>query len=63
MGLTAINYNLYTENTIIMDTSKIVGEKIKSLRESQYISMEEIAQRNGLAIEQIERIEKNNDLP
>ena len=39
-----------------MDTSKIVGEKIKSLRESQSISMEELAQRSGLAIEQIERI-------
>ena len=34
-----------------MDTSKIVGEKIKSLRESQSISMEELAQRSGLAIE------------
>ena len=32
-----------------MDTSKIVGEKIKSLRESQSISMEELAQRSGLA--------------
>ena len=30
-----------------MDTSKIVGEKIKSLRESQSISMEELAQRSG----------------
>ena len=39
-----------------MDTSKIVGEKIKSLRESQSISMEELAQRSGLAIEQIERM-------
>ena len=29
-----------------MDTSKIVGEKIKSLRESQSISMEELAQRS-----------------
>lgn len=48
---------------IIMDTSKIVGEKIKSLRESQSISMEELAQRSGLAIEQIERIENNIDLP
>ena len=33
-----------------MDTSKIVGEKIKSLRESRSISMEELAQRSGLAI-------------
>ncbi len=46
-----------------MDTSKIVGEKIKSLRESRSISMEELAQRSGLALEQIERIEDNIDLP
>ena len=46
-----------------MDTSKIVGEKIKSLRESKNISMEELAERSGLAIEQVERIENNIDLP
>ena len=46
-----------------MDTSKIVGEKIKSLRESKGISMEELAERSGLAIEQVERIENNIDLP
>ena len=46
-----------------MDTSKIVGEKIKSLRESQSISIEQLAERSGLAVEQIERIEKNIDLP
>ena len=46
-----------------MDTSKIVGEKIKSLRENRSITMEELAQRSGLAIEQVERIENNIDLP
>ena len=46
-----------------MDTSKIVGEKIKSLRESQSVSIEELAQRSGLSVEQIERIEGNTDLP
>ena len=40
-----------------MDTSKIVGEKIKSLRENRNISTEELAQRSGLAVEQVERIE------
>ena len=39
-----------------MDTSKIVGEKIKSLRESQSISIEQLAERSGLAVEQIERL-------
>ena len=46
-----------------MDTSKIVGEKIKALREDKTITIEELAQRSGLAIEQIERIENNIDIP
>lgn len=46
-----------------MDATKIVGEKIKGLRESKSISKEELAERSGLAIEQIERIENNIDLP
>lgn len=46
-----------------MDASKIVGEKIKSLRESKSIAIEELAQRSGLAVEQIERIENNIDIP
>ena len=46
-----------------MDTSKIVGEKIKALREDKSISIEELAQRSGLAIEQVERIENNIDIP
>lgn len=46
-----------------MDTSKIVGERIKALRENQGISLEQLAERAGLAIEQIDRIENNIDLP
>ena len=46
-----------------MDTSKIVGEKIKSLREAKGIGIEELAERSGLALEQIQRIETNIDLP
>jgi len=46
-----------------MDTSKIVGEKIKNLRESKSITRDELAQRSGLAVEQVERIETNIDLP
>ena len=46
-----------------MDASKIVGEKIKALREEKHMSMEELANRSGLAIEQVERIEDNIDLP
>jgi transcriptional regulator with XRE-family HTH domain len=46
-----------------MEANKIVGEKIKAMRESQQISVKEMAERSGLAIEQIERIENNIDLP
>lgn len=62
-GSTTIIHNFSDRKRFIMDTSKIVGEKIKTLRENQSISMEELAQRSGLAIEQIERIERNIDLP
>ena len=51
------------ENTVNMDTTKIVGEKIRTLRESLSISMEELEERSGLAVEQIERIENNVDIP
>ena len=44
-----------------MDSTKIVGEKIKSLRETKEISVAELAVRSGLAEEQIERIENNVD--
>lgn len=46
-----------------MDNTKIVGEKIRSLRETKGISAEELADRSGLALEQIARIEDNIDLP
>lgn len=46
-----------------MDNSKIVGEKIKSLRETKEISIEELAERSGLSLEQVQRIEENVDLP
>ena len=45
-----------------MDTSKIVGEKIKALRENKSITIEELAKRSGLAVEQVERIEGNIDI-
>lgn len=46
-----------------MDTTKFVGEKIKSLRETKNISIDELAERSGLALEQVHRIEDNIDLP
>jgi transcriptional regulator with XRE-family HTH domain len=46
-----------------MDANKSVGEKIKLLRESKSITAEVLAERSGLALEQVERIEGNIDIP
>ena len=46
-----------------MDNTKIVGEKIKAIRETKQISVEDLVERTGLAAEQIERIESNIDIP
>ena len=46
-----------------MGTNKIIGEKIKGLRESKNLSVDEIAERTGLNITQINRIESNEELP
>jgi transcriptional regulator with XRE-family HTH domain len=43
--------------------NKIVGLKIKSLREDKGLSIDEVSQRAGLSVEQIEGIEGDNDLP
>ena len=42
-----------------MGNNKIIGAKIKNIRESKQLSIEEVAERSGLGIEQIERIEGN----
>lgn len=46
-----------------MGNNKIIGAKIKSIRESKQLTLEEVADRSGLAVEQIERIEGNIDFP
>lgn len=46
-----------------MDRTNIIGEKIKALRTVKEISIEELAERTGLTLEQIERIENNIDIP
>ena len=44
-----------------MDTSKIVGEKIKALREDKTITIEELAQRSGLADRKSTRLNSSHD--
>ena len=46
-----------------MGNNKIIGAKIKSIRETKQISIEEMANRSGLTLEQIKRIEDNIDFP
>ena len=41
----------------------VVGSKIKRLRETKNLSVEEIAERSGLAVEQIQSIENDQFLP
>ena len=41
----------------------VVGFKIKSLRESKGLSVEEIAERSGLSVDQINNIENGQNLP
>jgi len=46
-----------------MGTNKIIGEKIKRLRESKNLAIDAISMRTGLSITQITRIENNEELP
>lgn len=59
--------NFYTQITYIYftmsDNTNIVGSKIKGIRESKNLTIEEISERSGLSIEQITSIETNQNLP
>ena len=46
-----------------MESNKIIGEKITNVREMKNISIEDMANRSGLSVEQIKRIEGNEDFP
>jgi len=46
-----------------MNTNRIIGDKIKSLRELKQLTLADVAERSGLAAAQIERIESNDELP
>lgn len=41
----------------------VIGAKIKGVRESKGLSLEEIAERSGLSVEQIQSIETDQNLP
>lgn len=46
-----------------MGSNKVIGSRIKSLREMRSISIEDMVERSGLNKEQIERIEEDKDFP
>ena len=46
-----------------MNNHSVVGSKIKGLRETKNLSLEEIAERSGLTVEQITSIENDVNLP
>ena len=46
-----------------MTNNNYVGSKIKGIRESKNISIEEVAERSGLSVEQIASIETDQTLP
>ncbi|MDE6633795.1 MAG: helix-turn-helix transcriptional regulator, partial [Bacteroidaceae bacterium] len=43
--------------------NSIIGLKIQRIREAKDISIEEVAERSGLSVEQIQNIENNQNLP
>ena len=45
------------------NSQSVVGLKIKGIRESKNISVEEISERSGLSVEQINSIESDQNLP
>ncbi|MBO4784460.1 MAG: helix-turn-helix transcriptional regulator, partial [Lachnospiraceae bacterium] len=45
------------------DNQSIVGHKIKGIRESKNLTIEEISERSGLSAEQILSIENDQNLP
>lgn len=46
-----------------METSVSVGSRVKSIREAKNLTIQQVAERSGLTIKQVERIEENENLP
>lgn len=59
----AVLYRIITVKPCLMETSVSVGSRIKSIREAKNLTIQHVAERSGLTMEQIERIEENDNLP
>ena len=46
-----------------MGNNKIIGAKIQRIRESKNLTVQEVAERSGLSVDQVERIEGSLDFP
>jgi transcriptional regulator with XRE-family HTH domain len=46
-----------------MKNTAVVGSRIRALRESKKITAEQVAERSGLSLEQLDRIENDMNLP
>ena len=46
-----------------MESNKIIGGKIRSIRESRSLTIDEVVERSGVSREQIERIENDVEIP
>jgi Predicted transcriptional regulators len=46
-----------------MSADNLVGSRIKNIREAKSISLKDLAERSGLGLDQIARIEENRDFP
>jgi mannose-6-phosphate isomerase-like protein (cupin superfamily)/DNA-binding Xre family transcriptional regulator len=46
-----------------MGSNKVIGAKIKNMREAKQLSLNDVAERSGLSTEQIERIENDVAFP
>jgi transcriptional regulator with XRE-family HTH domain len=46
-----------------MGNNKVIGSKIRNLRLTKELSLEDVAERSGLSVAQLERIEGDADLP
>ena len=55
--------NVFNINRLMPNNNTFVGSKIKGIRESKNLTIEEIAESSGLSVEQISSIENDQNLP
>ena len=55
--------NVFNLNRLMPNNNTFVGSKIKGIRESKNLTIEEIAESSGLSVEQISSIENDQNLP